>query len=522
MAVICLVLACVVAVTDGIADRGVVRADRPADRPLAGATGIEISKNLETFAEGVVGGEANLAIVGDSINVFSQPDWMYTGYLLDWQPRRWRQIQTSPLSNSTATASWVEFATPPNYPIIRPGQSVPGFEAFAGANTWPLRAIEVEAEDWSGRAISSGVNRNGFSYQSGMFRDADGQGRFLRSGNLERHRTMIVAADQPDFRTEWTIRSRNSAAGTGWTATEVAHEFDCPADPGLVWFDHVIPGSTDGLGNVGTGLFTSGVGPLTSGIRTALPGTIITDLELDSGFGLSYIGEGGWRTENHLLPFGDPESPLVPTSTGAYPGGYTNEALIRHILAHEVTHFMLWVGTNNGGTDTNVPWTTAADVTGILDRYRLVHAEARKLDPDLPEPAFLLIAPYSSNDADVFFSGYADELRSIAGGDVAFIDLHAMVLERFGDWSTWEEDLLSDGVHPNLLGARTFARMLWRELIAAAGSPADLNRDGLVNGADFGLLLGRWGCDDPGYADLDGNGCVLGSDLGIIPGDWSP
>ena len=519
-AICCLVLACGVAATDAVPRRVVASADRSIERSLAASTGMEMSANLVEFAEGVVGGNANLAIVGDSINVFSQPDWMYTGYLLDWQPRRWRQIQTSPLSNSTATASWVEFATPPNYPIIRPGQSVPGFEAFAGANTWPLRAIE--ADDWSGRAISSGINRNAFAYQSGMFRDADGQGRFLRSGRLERHRAMILAADQPSFRTEWTIRSRNSAAGTGWTAVEFDRDFDCPSEPGLSWFDHVVAGSTSGLGNVGTGLFTSGLGPITSGVRTALPGTIVTDLELDSGFGLSYIGEGGWRTENHLLPFGDPESPLVPTSTGSYPGGYTNDALIRHVLAHEVTHFMLWIGTNNGGTDNNVPWNTAADVVGILDRYRMVHAEARSIDPSLPEPRFLLIAPYSSNDADVFFSGYAEELRSLAGGDVAFIDLHAMVLERFGDWSTWEEDLLSDGVHPSLLGARTFARLLWRELIDAAGSPADLNRDGLVNGADFGLLLGKWGCDDPGYADLDGDGCVLGSDIGIMLGDWTP
>ena len=520
LAILSLVIACGVTATHVATSRAAVVAT-PRKEPLRrNAAGLESAVNLGAFAQGVVGGNANLAIVGDSINVFSQPDWMYTGYLLDWQPRRWRQIQTSPLSNSTATASWVEFATPPDYPIIRPGQSVAGFEAFAGSNTWPLRGIE--ADGWSGRAISSGINRNSFSYEDGMFRDADGQGRFLRSGHLERHRTMIVAADQPAYRTEWTIKSRNSAAGNGWTAVEVAHDFDCPAEPGLVWFDHIIPGSTDGLGNVGTGLFTTGVGPLISGIRTALPGTILTDLELESGFGLSYIGEGGWRTENHLLPYGHPESPLVPTSTGSYPGGYTDEALIRHVLAHEATHFLLWIGTNNGGTDTNVPWTTAADVTGILDRYRSVHAEARRIDPGLPEPSFLLIAPYSSNDADVFFSGYADELRSLAGGDVAFIDLHRLVLERFGDWSAWEEDLLSDGVHPNLLGGRTFARMLWRELIAAGGSPADLNRDGFVNGADFGLLLGKWGCDDPGYADLDGDGCVLGSDIGIMLGDWSP
>jgi len=61
---------------------------------------------------------------------------------------------------------------------------------------------------------------------------------------------------------------------------------------------------------------------------------------------------------------------------------------------------------------------------------------------------------------------------------------------------------------------------LWRELSAAAGSPADLDRNGIVDGADFGLLLASWGCEDPGYADLDGDECVDGADVGLLLADW--
>jgi len=57
-------------------------------------------------------------------------------------------------------------------------------------------------------------------------------------------------------------------------------------------------------------------------------------------------------------------------------------------------------------------------------------------------------------------------------------------------------------------------------------SPADLNGDGTVDGADLGILLGAWGpCLDcpsvPCAADLDGDCTVGGADLGVLLGEWS-
>jgi hypothetical protein len=48
-------------------------------------------------------------------------------------------------------------------------------------------------------------------------------------------------------------------------------------------------------------------------------------------------------------------------------------------------------------------------------------------------------------------------------------------------------------------------------------SPADLNPDGVVDGADLGILLGAWGT--PG-GDLNGDGTTDGADLGILLGSW--
>jgi hypothetical protein len=50
--------------------------------------------------------------------------------------------------------------------------------------------------------------------------------------------------------------------------------------------------------------------------------------------------------------------------------------------------------------------------------------------------------------------------------------------------------------------------------------PADLDGDGLVDGADLGGLLSGWGA--PGAADIDGSGAVDGSDLGIMLSAWGP
>lgn len=51
------------------------------------------------------------------------------------------------------------------------------------------------------------------------------------------------------------------------------------------------------------------------------------------------------------------------------------------------------------------------------------------------------------------------------------------------------------------------------------GASADLNGDGVVNGADLGILLAGWGGSGP--ADLDGSGTVDGADLGLLLGQWT-
>jgi hypothetical protein len=69
--------------------------------------------------------------------------------------------------------------------------------------------------------------------------------------------------------------------------------------------------------------------------------------------------------------------------------------------------------------------------------------------------------------------------------------------------------------------AGTYGRGAWRSPMPLA---ADLNLDGVVNGADLGILLGEWGpCVGTGWGcrgDLNRDGAVTGADLGILLGQW--
>ena len=53
----------------------------------------------------------------------------------------------------------------------------------------------------------------------------------------------------------------------------------------------------------------------------------------------------------------------------------------------------------------------------------------------------------------------------------------------------------------------------------ACGCPGDFDENGVVDGADIGLLLATWGTADAA-GDLDGSGLVDGADLGLLLGSW--
>ena len=70
---------------------------------------------------------------------------------------------------------------------------------------------------------------------------------------------------------------------------------------------------------------------------------------------------------------------------------------------------------------------------------------------------------------------------------------------------------------PNVGGGR------WSDLggNTVCDCTGDFTLDGVVNGADLGLLLSNWGpCGANCPYDLDGNGVVNGADLGLVLSNW--
>jgi hypothetical protein len=70
----------------------------------------------------------------------------------------------------------------------------------------------------------------------------------------------------------------------------------------------------------------------------------------------------------------------------------------------------------------------------------------------------------------------------------------------------------------NVPGATTAQVVATLSATIGGGNPADLNGDGVVNGADLGSLLSQWG--QPGTADLNGDGVVGGADIGVMLANW--
>ncbi|MCA9286009.1 MAG: hypothetical protein KDA22_12370, partial [Phycisphaerales bacterium] len=90
------------------------------------------------------------------------------------------------------------------------------------------------------------------------------------------------------------------------------------------------------------------------------------------------------------------------------------------------------------------------------------------------------------------------------------------------------ESRIWGGIHPpvddipgRIAGDEVGKRVVERVKALYSGeylSP-DINGDGVVDGADLGLLLGQWGSNG-GFGDLNGDGLVDGADLGLLLGDW--
>lgn len=157
---------------------------------------------------------------------------------------------------------------------------------------------------------------------------------------------------------------------------------------------------------------------------------------------------------------------------------------------------------------------------------------------DVTWDSFVTIGPTATPmGSSVSLDPSFDQVAFTSGGGIG-VDAGWFALPVDGDSlaGTWPdlEVLIARLTIPEDVELEGALKVMWQEgsgtlrldhaeFTLGAAPAADLDGDGVVDGADLGMLLGAWGVARIGEpADLDGGGTVDGADLGILLGAWGP
>lgn len=128
---------------------------------------------------------------------------------------------------------------------------------------------------------------------------------------------------------------------------------------------------------------------------------------------------------------------------------------------------------------------------------------------------------------ETYFSGCGEVVGSFSCGLALLADdgTGFYVLADFGSSQEGDRIFVEGPIDPGCKEGSGFCACIDNESVQPCIPQGDLNGDGVVNGADLGLLLGFWGTCAPFQigcsGDLNFDGLVNGADLGRLLGNWS-
>lgn len=412
------------------------------------------SKNLDIISPALVSGDANIMIVGDSINNPGVAGFMRIGYKLQWSPNYWKGIaQALGVGNSIANGTLIQGGYGSNVT----GYSLPGPEPLSDVTRGtPYEGIQVAPQgSQTAKNVQSGDNSGAEAAAYEAYRlnavassfagfMGTSQTTSIVNNTQTTARLLIYAAQDTSISIRWRLGN-----GGGWNAVTTPFPYELSAGYNVVEREFPNAGTLADAGGA-TKIFMTG-NDLDS---IQLIAATYLDKGVTNGMQMAYVGGGGWKTEHHQH---SNESTALVGSV-AYNQRriwYTDDAIKEYINFMGSNIIMIHTGANDGDSSAYTD-----HIEAVINRYRGLKSGLK----------FLIINQYDlTNDSRGEERGHF--LNSLAGSegfeDVAFIDLRKRMFDVNGLWSTWQSTYLGDGIHPNQAGSELFASYEWDAIVAS-------------------------------------------------------
>ena len=431
------------------------------------------SRNLEAIASRIKSERCHLLLVGDSIATHVAIDgrgtWV-TGIWRTWRPDRWRgRFVPTVFHGASVNGTRVEDggrgpAFDPACELVlgnvRPGRTI---DPDLGSGWWgvPINAFETTG-DLGDRRL----------FRVEMPAQVDGRDFWAR------YRTDPAWAAGPLRGTFLPILdphslTRYAVSGDGASPNPVDLENQRPSSGyalGGISVDFETTRSDAESSGVSLELRTDPAHLEIDGASIAMLGAVIERRDRETGLLLGSHAVGGDTTKSHLS-----EGEWLPVDDGGFYRRYDDQYLVEFIERVEWNTFVITLGTNDLKSYFRTPQETVGRLEAVIDRYRVAAAEARRRRPGILEPRFLVISPATAEDPELetAFAALDDAMGALAGGDVAVIHLHRLLVGELGIGSSHQPELLVDPAHPDEVGAMLKAELVWNEIEGVLeGTPA--------------------------------------------------